>query len=37
MIINFNLNVKLEIKDDFFNNDINFEEYLSNLKNSRST
>ena len=32
---NFQFNVELKIKDDFFNNEINFEEYLSNLKNSR--
>ena len=28
----FQFNVELKIKDDFFNNQINFEEYLSNLK-----
>ena len=32
----FQFNVKLKIKDDFFNNEINFEEYLSNLKDSRN-
>ena len=32
---NFQFDIILEIKDDFFNNDINFEEYLSNLINSR--
>ena len=32
----FQFNVKLEIKDDFFNNDINFEKYLFSLKDSRN-
>ncbi len=32
---NFQFDVKLEIKDDFVNTEINFEEYLSNLINSR--
>ncbi|MDA9742588.1 DNA replication and repair protein RecF [Pelagibacteraceae bacterium] len=31
----FQFDVKLEIKDDFANNEINFEDYLSNIKNSR--
>ena len=31
----FQFNLELKIKDDFFNNQINFEEYLSNLKGSR--
>ena len=31
----FQFNVELKIKDDFFNNQISFEEYLSNLKASR--
>jgi len=31
----FQFNVELKIKDNFFNNQINFEEYLSNLKMSR--
>ena len=32
---NFQFEVKLKIKDHFENNEINFEEYLSNLINSR--
>ena len=32
---NFLFDVKLEIKDRFLNNEINFEEYLLNLKKSR--
>ena len=32
---NFQFDVKLEIKDNFVNNEINFEEYLLNLQNSR--
>ncbi len=32
---NFPFDVKLEIKDNFVNNEINYEEFLSNLKNSR--
>ena len=31
----FQFNVELAIKDDFFNNQINLEEYLANLKKSR--
>ena len=31
----FQFNVELKIKDDFFNNQISFDEYLSNLKGSR--
>ena len=31
----FKFNVELKIKDDFFKNQISFEEYLSNLKGSR--
>ena len=31
----FQFNVELKIKDDFFNKQISFEEYLSNLKGSR--
>ena len=31
----FQFNVELKIKDDFFNNQISFEEYLSNLRASR--
>ena len=31
----FQFNVSLKIKDDFFNDKINFDEYLLNLKNSR--
>ena len=31
----FQFNVELAIKDDFFNNQISFDEYLSNLKGSR--
>ena len=31
----FQFDVELKIKDDFFNNDINFEKYLSNLKDYR--
>ena len=31
----FQLNVELAVKDDFLNNQISFEEYLSNLKKSR--
>ncbi|MDC2992537.1 DNA replication and repair protein RecF [Pelagibacteraceae bacterium] len=31
----FQFKLELKIKDDFFNNQINFEEYLSNLKRSR--
>ncbi len=31
----FQFNVELKIKDDFFNNQISFEEYLSNLKGCR--
>ncbi len=33
---NFQFDVKLKIKDDFGNTEINFEEYLSNLINSRA-
>ena len=33
---NFQFNVKLKIKDDFFNNKISLEEYLQNLKIVRS-
>ena len=33
---NFQFDVKLKIKDDFANLEINFEEYLSNLINSRA-
>ena len=33
---NFQFDVKLKIKDDFENTEINFEEYLSNLINSRA-
>ena len=33
---NFQFNVKLKIKDDFFNNKISLEEYLRNLKIVRS-
>ena len=32
----FLFNVKLEIKDDYFNNGLNFETYLSNLKDFRN-
>jgi len=32
---NFKFDVKLEIKDNFLNNEISFEEYLLNLQNSR--
>ena len=32
---NFQFEIKLEVKDSFLNNEINFEEYLSNLQNSR--
>ena len=32
---NFRFDVKLEIKDDFVNNEINFEEYLLNVRKSR--
>ena len=32
----FQFNVELKIKDDFFKNQISFEEYLSNLKASRT-
>ena len=31
----FKFNIKLEIKDKFFNSDITFDKYLSNLKKSR--
>ena len=31
----FQFNIKLKIKDEFFNNQINVEEYLSNLRNLR--
>ena len=31
----FQFNVELKIKDDFFNNQITFEQYLSNLQESR--
>tara|TARA_Y200000002_G_scaffold239413_1_gene197768 strand:+ start:1226 stop:2314 length:1089 start_codon:yes stop_codon:yes gene_type:complete len=31
----FQFDVKLELKDDFVNNEINLEDYFSNLKNSR--
>ena len=33
---NFQFDVKLKIKDDFANTEINFEEYLLNLTNSRA-
>ena len=33
---NFQFNLELEIKDDFFNIDLSFEEYLSYLIDSRS-
>ena len=32
---NFQFDVKLEVKDDFVNNEINFEEYLLNVRKSR--
>ena len=32
---NFQFDVKLEIKDEFVNNEINFEDYLLNLRKSR--
>ena len=31
----FQFDIKLEIKDDFINNEINFEEYLLNVRKSR--
>ena len=31
----FQFDIKLEVKDSFLNNEINFEEYFSNLQNSR--
>ena len=33
---NFQFNIKLKIKDNFFNNQISYEEYLFNIKDSRS-
>ena len=32
----FQFNIELEIKDDFYNNNFDFESYLSNLQNLRS-